>query len=118
MSTKPIEVKPELVAACGLYCAACGKYLKGKCPGCWKNEKASWCKVRSCCMENEYGSCADCTEHADPNSCGKFNNFFSRVFALIFNSNRGACIAKIREGGPDAYAKFMTDQGRMSLPRK
>mgnify|MGYP001174253203 CR=1 FL=1 len=46
----------ELVAYCGLYCGQCTKYLKGKCPGCKENEKASWCKTRSCCIENDFAS--------------------------------------------------------------
>ena len=32
------------VAACGLYCGACRKFVKGQCPGCWENKKADWCK--------------------------------------------------------------------------
>ena len=37
---------PKMVAACGLYCGACKKYRMGKCSGCHKNKKASWCKIR------------------------------------------------------------------------
>jgi len=29
------------IAACGLHCGACRKFLSGKCPGCRNNEKAS-----------------------------------------------------------------------------
>lgn len=48
------------VAYCGLYCGACRKWKKGKCPGCYHNEKASWCEIRKCCRENDYATCADC----------------------------------------------------------
>ena len=33
---------PEKIAFCGLYCGACRQYLKEKCPGCRKNEKAKY----------------------------------------------------------------------------
>ena len=49
---KEIISDPKLVAFCGLYCGACKAYLKERCPGCHDNEKATWCKVRTCCLEN------------------------------------------------------------------
>ena len=42
---KEIVADPKLVAYCGLYCGACGAYLRGRCPGCIENYKATWCKV-------------------------------------------------------------------------
>ena len=33
------------IAACGLYCGACRKFLAEKCPGCKPNKKATWCKI-------------------------------------------------------------------------
>lgn len=109
---------PNLVAHCGLYCGACRKHLAGKCPGCRLNEKATWCTVRSCCREHQYGSCADCTQCHDPNQCGKFNNFIAKLFGLVFNSNRRACIEQIRELGPEGHAARMAAAKRHSLPRK
>jgi hypothetical protein len=115
---KEINVDPNLVAYCGLYCGACGRYLKGSCPGCHDNEKAKWCKIRTCCIEHSFATCADCGEFTDPNECGKFNNFIAKIFALIFNSNRQACVLKIRELGVDGFAAHMTELKRQSLPRK
>jgi len=57
---KEVASNPDLVAYCGLYCGACGSYLRETCPGCHQNEKAEWCKVRVCCIDNQYLSCADC----------------------------------------------------------
>jgi len=113
------QTKPDkkLVAYCGLYCGSCGKYQGGSCPGCHANEKASWCQVRRCCAEHRYGSCADCKEFDDPMRCGKFNNLMSKLFGLLFNSNRAACIAAIRSMGPERYAGTMAAQGRQTLPR-
>ena len=104
---KEIKVDANLVARCGLYCGACGAYLKGRCPGCHQNAKATWCKVRSCCQEHQYASCADCQQHDDPNDCGKFNNLISKFFALVFRSNRKACICQIRDVGIEEHARKM-----------
>ena len=56
---KDIAADPKLIAYCGLYCGACGRYRKDSCPGCQQNQKASWCKVRTCCMDGNLQSCAD-----------------------------------------------------------
>ena len=105
---KEITADKELVAYCGLYCGACGRYLSGKCPGCKKNEKASWCAPRKCCIEKGYLSCAECEEFSDQNECKKFNNFISKIFKVIFGSNRRACLRRIKEIGYENYAKEMS----------
>jgi len=115
---KDIVADAGLVAKCGLYCGACNRFLKEKCPGCEGNVKASWCKVRSCVMEHGYGSCADCEEFADPADCAKFDNWMARAFGWVFNSNRRACVMKIRELGPKGFAEQMAGLGKQSLPRK
>lgn len=110
-----IVADPKQVALCGVYCGACTRFLKGKCPGCQLNEKASWCKVRTCCLENSYRSCAECKTYSDPNDCGYFNNFMSRLFGFFLRSDRKACIDRIRQDGYEAYAKQMAESGRVSL---
>ena len=112
-----IKVDPKLVAYCGLYCGACGRYQKGKCPGCAENQKAGWCKIRSCCMEHEYSTCADCQTHEAVTDCAKFDNFMARLFGLIFRSNRPACITRIKELGTEAYAQEMAEAGLQSIRR-
>ena len=113
-----IRHDPALVAYCGLYCGACGAFLKGRCPGCHENAKARWCKVRACCLEHAYKTCADCTDFADPNACRSFNSWISTVIGVVLNSNRQACVLKIRELGADGFAAYMTEQKRQSLPRR
>jgi hypothetical protein len=105
------------VAFCGLYCGACGAFKKGKCPGCSLNQKATWCKIRSCCMENNYQSCADCKEFSDPMQCKKFNNFVSKLFALVFKSDRASCIKQIKEKGFEKHAEIMKKMDSPSLKR-
>jgi hypothetical protein len=113
------EIKPDssLVAFCGLYCGACGSYLKEKCDGCLKNDKASWCKIRSCCIGRNIASCAACEEFPNPRDCGKFNNFISKLFGLVFRSDRAACIEKIREIGIQPFAAEMAASKRQSIKK-
>lgn len=102
-----VKAAPELVAYCGLYCGACRSHLKGKCPGCHDNAKATWCGVRKCCIEKRIASCAECADHSDPNGCKKFNNFMARLFGVVFRSDRAACIAQIRRVGIGEHAAIM-----------
>lgn len=108
---------PKLVAYCGLYCGACRKYQSGKCPGCAQNEKATWCTVRSCCMEHDYQTCADCTQFADIAECKAYNSFMAKLFGFIFRSDRKACIHRIQEIGVEEFAAEMAEQGRQSIKR-
>lgn len=110
---KEIMVDRELIAYCGLYCGACGKYMNGKCPGCRKNEKAKWCKIRVCCMDNGNHTCAQC--NMNPHDCKKFNNIFSKFFAFVFKSDREACLRRINEIGEEEYAKDMAVKRIMTL---
>jgi len=114
---KEIKANKELVALCGLYCGACKKYLNEKCPGCHENSKASWCKIRTCCLENNYLSCADCKEFTNPNDCKKFNNFMAKLFSLIFKSDRAGCIEQIGKIGIEGHAKKMAELKIPSLKK-
>lgn len=105
------------IAACGLFCGACRKYLKGTCPGCRDYVKASWCSVRSCCIEHGWTSCAECTL-MPLSECRKFNSFVGKVFAVVFRSDRRGCVERIREVGCDAFAAEMRLAGSMNRPVK
>jgi hypothetical protein len=114
---KAIIADSKLIAYCGLYCGACKSYLKGRCWGCAKNEKATWCKIRTCCAQNNYASCASCVKFGDVAECKKFNNFISKVFAFLFGSNRKGCIGAIKEKGLEGYAKDMAGKKLQSLKK-
>lgn len=114
---KEIVSDPKLVAFCGLYCGACRSYLKGNCLGCHNNQKAAWCKVRSCCAGHQYGSCADCTQFPDPKACTAFNNPIAKLFGLIFRSDRAACIRQIREIGIQGHADTMASLKQQTIRR-
>ncbi|MCP4673622.1 MAG: DUF3795 domain-containing protein, partial [Desulfobacula sp.] len=70
---KEITKNTQMIAKCGLYCGACPRFLKEKCNGCKGNEKASWCKLRTCCIDKNIDSCADCDEFTDVMDCKKYN---------------------------------------------
>jgi hypothetical protein len=112
---KEIVVDKTMVAYCGLYCGACGQYLRGKCAGCAKNEKATWCAIRKCNAGHGWTSCAECTLFSDANDCRKFNNFMSKIFAMVFRSNRKACIDRIKSVGCEQFAGEMAAAKRPSM---
>lgn len=113
---EPIVPDTQSIAACGLYCGACRKFLAGKCPGCKCNEKATWCKIRSCCQENKFNTCAECPH--DVKKCKVFSNWIGKVFAFLFNSDRAACICYIKEHSEQAFAKEMTQRKCQTIRRK
>ena len=104
----------KLISKCGLYCGNCKKFKLGKCAGCVENEKASWCKVRTCCLENAYSTCADCTQK-NPHKCKSLNSFISSAFSFIFRRDRRASIDFIKSNGPETYIRLMDCQNRMAI---
>ncbi|MCD4676063.1 MAG: DUF3795 domain-containing protein [Desulfobacula sp.] len=113
-----IQNNVKLVAKCGLYCGSCSKFQKGKCNGCLENQRASWCKARICCFEKNIASCAECDEVSDVMTCKKYNNFIAKLFGLVFNSDRAACIHEIKEKGYEQFAKEMAQNRTMTFKRK
>lgn len=114
---KEIVADTALVGYCGLYCGACGSYLKDRCRGCHENERAAWCKVRSCCRQEGYATCADCVTFTDPANCTKFNNFVSKTIGFVLRSDRRACIKQVRDQGLPAHAEDMARHKRQTIRR-
>ena len=115
---KEIENKVELIAFCGLYCGSCRSFVKGKCPGCAKNIKASWCKIRTCNFENNFKSCADCSTYSNPMDCKMYNNFISKAFSFVFRSDRAAGIEMIKNKGYESFASYMAENRLQAIKRK
>ena len=113
---RPIVADTDAIAYCGLYCGSCRAFLKGSCQGCKRNEKATWCQVRTCCIEHDYRSCAEC-EGAGIDACSDLNNIFSKVIGFVLRSDRKACLRLISEEGYPAFARKMATEKRQSLPR-
>lgn len=114
---KEVKEDPKLVSFCGLYCGSCGKYQKGKCPGCANNEKATWCKIRKCCIEKGIHSCAQCDEFSDVKDCRMFDNFVAKMFELVFKSDRKAGIKMIKESGYEEFTKYMAENKLVSIKK-
>ncbi len=115
---KEIIADTKLIAYCGLYCGSCSRYLKESCPGCAENKKATWCTVRSCNMEHGYASCADCKEYTNAMECKKFNNLISKLFGVVFKSDRNACIEMIKTNGYQNFSIYMSENKLQSIKRK
>ncbi len=113
---KCIESDKRLIAACGLYCGACRKYLVDKCPGCHLNEKNSWCKIRSCNKNHGFHTCAECGK--DVTGCKIYSNLIGKIFALLFKSDRPACIRYISEHGEQAFAEEMARRKCQTMKKK
>ena len=108
----------QLVAFCGLYCANCGRYRKGKCPGCKDNQKATWCKIRTCCLDKDIINCSACGTWTDPKECRIYNNFLSRVIELISATDRSLCIRYLQNNPVEKFVEMMNDMKRMNLPKE
>lgn len=114
---KEVKEDLKLVSFCGLYCGSCGKYQKGKCPGCANNEKATWCKIRKCCIEKGIQSCAQCDEFSDVKDCKMFDNFVAKMFELVFKSDRKAGIRMIKELGYEEFTRHMAENKLVSIKK-
>lgn len=98
------------VAMCGLFCGNCGKFKRNKCQGCVLQPGYSRCSIRACVLEKGYVTCAECDELE---GCKKLNNFISKVFKLIFRSDRNASLCMIQREGMEAFIQYKVDQGKM-----
>jgi predicted RNA-binding protein with PUA-like domain len=115
--TNNISEAEYLIAACGLYCGSCEKYRKDKCPGCRDNEKAGWCKIRSCCREKYIDNCSCCDEYEDPNTCKRYNNLISRTIEFFLNTDRSLCIREIKNSGKQEFVKLMKQNNWICMPK-
>ena len=68
-------------------------------------------------MESNLESCADCTS-TELKDCKKYNSFISKVIGLFLNSNRSACIDRVKLVGYDGFAREMAAVRRHTIPRK
>ena len=50
--------------------------------------------------------------------CRLNHNFISKFFSLVFNSDRDACVARIKEIGEEAFAAEMSELGSQTIKHK
>lgn len=98
------------LAYCGLVCSQCGAFIRGRCRGCHSPKPMhSRCLVKRCAVERKIASCAECNEFADLHDCRKLNNFVSKLFGLVFRSDRIGNLERIRRGGLVEFQRSCVD---------
>jgi len=115
MTEKQIDKDEKLIAYCGLYCGACPTYIKGKCEGCRGDSSKcavlyKQCKVRPCCADNGFFTCADCTIYASTKECKKYNPLLLKIASWVESSDRSKAIEMIKAKGRADFLTFMTDR--------
>jgi hypothetical protein len=97
------ESSAEL-AYCGLVCSNCGAMRHGNCQGCHSPKPMhSRCLVKKCAMAKDISCCAECKEFPELRDCRKLNNFVSKIFGVIFRSNRIGNLETIRDVGTTVF---------------
>jgi Protein of unknown function (DUF3795) len=93
-----------IIAYCGIVCSKCGAFIKGKCKGC-HGDKPMYknCPIKKCNVAADLATCADCKDFKDLKKCKKLNNLISKIFGLIFRSNRIGNLVHIREIGLEKF---------------
>ncbi len=93
-----------IIAYCGLVCSECGQFKRQKCQGCHSEQPMyKGCRVKKCAMDKGISTCADCVEFSDLKRCGKLNNFISKIFGLIFRTDRLGNLECIRGCGLEKF---------------
>lgn len=78
-------------AYCGIYCAACTRYLAGLenpeegCPGCNQGEVGYPCQIKPCAEGSDLNACGECAQFP----CEKLTEFFGtdRDYAVVGEKN-------------------------------
>ena len=96
----------NLIAFCGLYCGSCVSFLKGKCPGSTENNKATWCKIRTCNVDSQLSNCAH-YQTTHPTECKELNYTIGQIFKLPYKTDRLASLQYITDKGEMAYTDKM-----------
>jgi hypothetical protein len=121
MTSKPQNQSEQMtsnepfIAYCGLYCKFCPAFKSGKCDGCRGiSAKSSVyykkCKVKMCCIENGFFTCADCTIYASTKECKKYNPLLLKIASWVESSDRSKAIEMIKEKGRAEFLAYMTDR--------
>lgn len=101
-----VENNTNAIAFCGLNCYACGSHKRNRCKGCKDGGGFASCKVRLCCQEKEFDTCAMCEKME---SCKTLDNFISKVFGFIFRTSRKNNLRTIKKMGLESYIETNLD---------
>ena len=113
----------QYIGYCGLYCKACPAFISGKCDGCRGDSERcavlyKKCKVKPCCEENGFFTCANCTICASLKDCKKYNPLFLKILSWIGSTNRSKCIEMIKEKGNSEFLAFMEEKSWVMFKTK
>jgi hypothetical protein len=115
MSETDKQLETDRISYCGFYCGSCPKYVKKECQGC-KGDSPDCavgykaCKVRPCCIRNEFNSCADCDKYKSVKDCKIYNPFMIKFGQFITRTNRRKGIEYIKEKGETEFVRYMIDK--------
>lgn len=120
METSKLTVNENLISYCGFYCGACPKFLKGECEGCRGDSPECAvgyhaCKVRPCCMEHGYTTCADCEKYASVKDCKDYNPVMIRIGQFVTRTSRRKGIEMIKEKGAAGFLNFMMERNWVTM---
>lgn len=96
------------IGCCGAYCKTCKAFVDKTCKGCKvgyeKGERdiaKAKCKIKVCCMNKKFQSCADCPEYK---ICTVINDLYNKK-GHKYGKYRQATVF-IKENGYDAFLKI------------
>ena len=123
MTDKEMNRDENLIAHCGIYCGACPTFSSGKCIGCRGNSPKSAvmfkkCKVKPCCADNGFFTCADCTIYASTKECKKYNPLLLKFASWIESSDRSKSIEMIQTKGTTEFLAYMKEKNWVIIKTK
>ena len=107
----------KLIAYCGLYCGSCPMYQNNKCSGCKNDKSKNDCEIRNCCIEKNLTNCARCREFKNFKECRKLNNFTTKLFELIFRSDKISSVELLKSRGQKKYSQHMAENNLISIKK-
>lgn len=94
------------IGCCGAYCKTCKAFVNGSCKGCKigyesgdRDLSKAKCKIKICCLNKNFESCADCKQFSD---CDIFNTRFK-----IGTSDNRKCQESLNFIKNEGYDKFL-----------
>jgi hypothetical protein len=95
----------EAIGCCGAYCGTCKAFSSGDCKGCklgyadgTRNLSSAKCKIKICCIQKGFISCADCATYETCETIQDFHNHDGYKYGKY-----KLAIAYIRHSGYSAY---------------
>ncbi len=93
------------IGCCGAYCKTCKAFTGKACKGCKigydngeRDISKSKCKIKVCCVKQNYNSCADCPKYGE---CLTVNGFYNKN-GYKYKKYRSAT-QYIKQNGYDAF---------------